>query len=65
MKFKTFFLIGTTLILAPGKRKTNINRDVQFFNRSRYFYGGHESNGVIILEILKLQMGWEWLICEV
>ena len=52
-------LIGTKLILAPGRPKININRDVQFLNRSRYFYGGHESIDVIILAILKPQMGWE------
>jgi len=40
----------------------NINRNLVSLNRIiRYFYGGHVSNDVIILAMVKPQMGWEWL----
>ena len=58
----TFFPIETTLFLAQGRPKVNINRDFLSLSRLRYFYGGHVSNDVIIMTIVKPQMGWEWLI---
>ena len=59
-KFKPFSQ-ETTLFLAQGRPKVNINRDFRSLNRLRYFYGGHVFNDVILLTIVKLQMGWEWL----
>ena len=56
-----FFPIETALFLAQGRPKVNINRDFQSLNRLRYFSGGHVSNDVMVLTIVKPQMGWEWL----
>ena len=55
------FPIQTTLFLALGRPKVNINRDFKSLNRLRYFYACHVSNDVMILTVVKPQMGWEWL----
>ena len=56
-KFKPFSY-ETTLFLALGRPKVNINRDFKSLNRLTYFYAGHVSNDVVILAIVKSQMGW-------
>ena len=59
-KFKPFSYTNNA-VLALGRPKVNINRDFKSLNRLRYFYGGHVSNDVMILTVVKPQMGWEWL----
>ena len=43
----------TPLYLASGRPKVNINKDFHSLNRLSYFYGGHVSNDVIIVAIVR------------
>ena len=51
-KFKPFSHWNNA-VSCRGRPKVNINRDFQSLNRLRYFYGGHVSNDVIVLTIVK------------
>ena len=51
-KFK-HFSYRNDAVFSPSKSKSNINRDLQSLNPLRYFHGGHMSNDIIIMAIVK------------
>ena len=48
-------------MVKPGQPKVNINRNLVPLNRLSCFHGGHMSNDVIVLSIVKPQIGWGWV----